>query len=125
MREKNHSLNALFQQPAREEKWLVVRTFRQHMCSSGVPPRMKIAWRGSKSLIVSGSFHSGRFIRWDEGRSPTGCDTPPMIDVLKAQRKGDRQCRRLALCRRVERIFLKGSSPLAWIWEIAPVRIAS
>ncbi len=27
-----------------------------------------------------------------------GCDTLPMFDVLKAQRKGDRQCRRLALC---------------------------
>src|SRR5262252_4556310 len=30
-------------------------------------------------------------------------------DVLKAQRKGDRQCRRLALCRRVEKTFSKGS----------------
>ncbi len=29
----------------------------------------------------------------------TGCDKLPMIDVLKAQRKGDRQCRRLALDR--------------------------
>src|SRR6266576_875157 len=29
----------------------------------------------------------------------TGCDKLPMIDVLKAQRKGDRQCRRLGICR--------------------------
>jgi hypothetical protein len=47
-----------------------------------------------------------------------------MIDVLKAQRKGDRQCRRLALCARVEKAFLKDSSPLVWIWETAPVRTA-
>jgi hypothetical protein len=26
-----------------------------------------------------------------EGRSPAGCDTLPMIDVLEAQEKGDRR----------------------------------
>jgi len=30
-----------------------------------------------------------------EGRSPAGCDTLPMFDVLKAQRKGDRLWKRL------------------------------
>jgi hypothetical protein len=30
-----------------------------------------------------------------------GCDTLPMFDVLEAQRKGDRLCRRLALCEEV------------------------
>src|SRR5947208_15157814 len=45
--------------------------------------------------------------RTDGMRRPvsTGCDKLPMIDVLKAQRKGDRQCRRLALCRRVKKTF--------------------
>src|SRR5215831_16253276 len=36
-------------------------------------------------------------------------------DVLKAQRKGDRQCRRLALCGRVGKTFSKDGSPLGWI----------
>jgi len=31
-----------------------------------------------------------------------------MIDVLEAQRKGDRQCRRLALCARVEKNIFQG-----------------
>ena len=31
-----------------------------------------------------------------------------MFDVLEAQRKGDRQCRRLALCGGVEKIFSQG-----------------
>ncbi len=34
-----------------------------------------------------------------------GCDTLPMFDVLKAQRKGDRQCRRLAPSRGWKRDF--------------------
>src|SRR6266849_9518985 len=63
-----------------------------------------------------------RLARLSDGmRRPVsaGCDTLPMFDVLEAQRKGDRQCRRLALCERVEVKFSKGaSSPLDWIWEI-------
>jgi hypothetical protein len=39
-----------------------------------------------------------------------GCDTLPMFDVLEAQRKGDRQCRRLALYRGVEAGFSQGAS---------------
>jgi hypothetical protein len=46
------------------------------------------------------------FIRWDEKAGLlAGCDTLPMFDVLEAQRKGDRQCRRLALCGGVETGF--------------------
>jgi hypothetical protein len=40
----------------------------------------------------------------------TGCDTLPMFDVLEAQRKGDRQCRRLALYQGVKAGFSKGAS---------------
>src|SRR3974390_132662 len=65
-------------------------------------------------------------IRWDEKAGLlTGCDTLPMFDVLVAQRKGDRQCRRLALCRLVKaRISKQVSSPSVWIWEIAGRSIA-
>ena len=39
-----------------------------------------------------------------------GCDTLPMTDALKAQRKEDRQCKRLAPCKRVEVKFSRGNS---------------
>jgi len=35
------------------------------------------------------SSNSGYQMGW-EGRSPSGCDTLPIIDVLEAQEKGDR-----------------------------------
>jgi hypothetical protein len=52
-----------------------------------------------------------------EGRSPAGCDTLPMLDVLEAQEDSHHADEQ-------EKHFCKGSSPLAWIWEIAPVRTA-
>src|SRR5947207_10551959 len=59
------------------------------------------------------------FIRWERPVS-AGCDTLPMFDVLKAQRKGDRQCGRLPLFGQRELEVSKCvSSRLVWIWEIA------
>jgi len=59
------------------------------------------------------------FIRWERPVS-AGCDTFPMFDVLKAHRKGDRQCGRLPLFGQRELEFSKCvSSRLDWTWEIA------
>src|SRR5215469_713663 len=79
----------------------------------------------SRQVFTNSSVNTTALGRWDEKAGlPRDADTLPMFDVLKAQRKGDRQCRRLALCARVEETFSKGGSPLGWIWEIAPVRTA-
>src|SRR5215510_15579983 len=63
--------------------------------------------------------------RWDEkaGLLRDGLRSQ-WFDVLEAQRKGDRRCKRLALCRRVGKTFSKGSSRLGWISEIVQVLIA-
>src|SRR5262245_35054803 len=45
------------------------------------------------------------------------------LDVLEAQRKGDRQCRRLAPCGPRGAGFSKGSLRLGWISEIVTVLI--
>src|SRR5262252_1189925 len=62
------------------------------------------------------------FIRWDE-RAGLRRDAirSQLIDVLEAQRKGDRQCRRLALCGPEATGPSEGSSRLGWIWEIVRV----
>src|SRR6266704_6649130 len=98
---------------------------RHHMslfCAAESPNRFP--W------VINTTFGEKTYIRWccndrlssqrlsDGMRRPVsaGCDTLPMFDVLEAQRKGDRQCRRLALCGQGEVKFSTGaSSRLAWI----------
>src|SRR5215471_7682893 len=65
------------------------------------------------------------FTRWDEKAGlRRDAIRSQLFDVLEAQRKGDRRCRRLALCGPWERRFSKGSSRLVWIWEIVRVLTA-
>jgi len=70
------------------------------------PRRYQIAISGSGSKCPL----TAAFTRWDEKAGlPRDAIRSQRFDVLEAQRKGDRQCRRLALCEGVQKTFSKGS----------------
>src|SRR5215831_1118185 len=70
------------------------------LCSSASGRMSLIGFRGKMRVRIGFEKPNRLFTRWDEKAGlPRDAIRSQLFDVLKAQRKGDRQCRRLALCR--------------------------